>query len=60
MADVDQGRPERTRGPSTSEGRTRGAAPLEDPCRPDCMVGMGYFPDEVDLPDDWTWATERR
>jgi hypothetical protein len=55
MADVDQGRQDETRGPSTSEGR----APLEDACRLGGMVGMGYFPDEVDLPAEWPWATDR-
>jgi hypothetical protein len=60
MADVERGRPDPTRGTSTSEGRTPGVAPLEERCPLDCMVGIGYFPDEVGLPAEWTWAPERR
>lgn len=60
MADVDQGWADPTHGTSTSEGRTPGVAPLERPCRLDRIVGMGYFPDEVGLPTDWTVATERQ
>lgn len=34
------------------------ATPLRDFEWSDGIVGMGYFPDEVALPAEWTWTGE--
>ena len=38
---------------------TRTDTPLADFTWSDSIVGIGFFPDEVGLPADWSWSSGR-